>query len=175
MIVNFGDKHPDFKKAAFVAENAVLVGGVKLEAGSSVWYGAVLRADDDNITVGKNSNIQDGCVVHCNKNIPTAIGDNVTIGHGAVLHGCTIGDGSLVGMNSTVLDGAEIGKGCVIGAGSVVTENKKFDDFSLIIGIPARAVGKIDAASAEEILKNASEYLKKAEAYSAATADADKK
>ena len=109
MIMNYKGFVPDVNGAAFVAENAAVIGRVQMGQGSSVWFGAVLRGDDEKIAVGKNSNIQDNCTVHCTSGFPTVIGDNVSVGHNAVLHGCTIGNGSLIGMSATVMNGAVIG------------------------------------------------------------------
>lgn len=166
MIKSFNSKTPDIEKACFVAENAVIVGDVTLGEDSSVWYGAVVRGDDESITVGRNSNIQDNCTVHCTTNYPVKIGKNVTVGHNAVIHGCEIGDGCLIGMSATVMNGAVIGKNCLVGAGALVTENKVFPDNSLIIGVPAKAVGTISDEDAENMLKNAVHYVEKAKKYS---------
>lgn len=166
MVYDFGGISPDISKSAFAAESAQIIGNVTLCEGSSVWFNAVLRGDDDKITVGKNSNIQDNCTVHCDKGFPVKIGENVTVGHNAVIHGCTVGDNSLIGMNATVLNGAKIGKNSIVGAGALVTENKKFPDNSLILGVPAKKVGDIDDATAEKIRQNALHYGETAKKYS---------
>ena len=158
-------KKPVIHPTAFVAPNATLRGDISLAADSSVFYGAVLRGDTASITIGEGSNIQDNCTLHVYKNKPVIIGENVTVGHNAVVHGCEIGDCSLIGMNSTILDGAKIGKSCVVGAGAVVTQNKTFPDNSLIMGIPAKAVGIVDFAARESILLNAGHYAQKAKEY----------
>lgn len=124
----------------FVAESAVVVGDVVLEEDSSVWFGSVLRGDNERITVGKRSNVQDGCILHTDPGFPLVIGDDCSLGHGAIVHGCTIGDCTLIGMGAVVLNGAKIGKHCLVGAGALVTEGKEFPDYSMIIGAPARAV-----------------------------------
>lgn len=165
MIKSFLGKSPEADNAAFIAENAVVIGNAVLKSGSSVWFGAVIRADSGRIEVGENSNIQDNCTVHCAKGFPTVIGDNVTVGHNAVIHGCSIADNCLIGMNATIMNGAKIGRNCVVGAGALVTENKIFPDNSLIIGVPARAVKTISESDARLILDNAEEYLKAAEIY----------
>ncbi len=165
MVKSFLEKSPETEDAAFVAENAVVIGNAVLKSGSSVWFGAVVRADSERIEIGMNSNIQDNCTVHCSKGFPTVIGDNVTVGHNAVVHGCSIDDNCLIGMNSTIMNGAKIGKNCVVGAGALVTENKVFPDNSLIIGVPARAVKTISESDARLILDNAEEYRNAAEIY----------
>lgn len=166
MIKTFNSKTPDTEKACFIAENAVIAGDVTLGEDSSVWFGAVMRGDDESITVGRNSNIQDNCTVHCTKSYPVKIGENVTVGHNAVIHGCEIGDGSLIGMSATVMNGAVLGKNCLVGAGALVTENKVFPDNSLIMGVPAKAVGLLSDDDAENMLKNAAHYVEKAKKYS---------
>lgn len=165
MIVTYKDKKPNTINAEFIAENASVIGDVEISSGSSVWFGAVLRGDEDKIIIGKNTNIQDNCTLHGDINKPTIIGDNVTIGHNAVVHGCAIGDNTLIGMNATILSGAKIGKGCIVGAGAVVTQNKEFPDNSLIIGIPAKIAGHVDALGEENILLNAKHYVKKSKEY----------
>lgn len=124
----------------FVAENAVVVGDVVIEEDASVWFGSTLRGDNERITIGARSNVQDGCVMHTDPGFPLVIGSDCTIGHAAIVHGCTIGAGSLVGMGATILNGAKIGNSCLVGAGALVTEGKEFPDFSMIVGAPARAI-----------------------------------
>lgn len=165
IIKEYGGKTPDVSGAAFIAENAVIIGDVTLKKGSSVWYGAVLRAEEESITVGENSNIQDNCTVHCSTGHPVVIGDNVSVGHNALLHGCTVGAGSLIGMHSTVMNGASLGKSCLVGAGALVTENKRFDDNSLIIGVPAKIKGSLDEKTAAQLAKNAAHYRRLAGEY----------
>lgn len=162
---SYKGKTPDIKKAAFIAENAVIIGDVTLGEGSSVWYGAVLRADDEKIVVGKNSNIQDNCTVHCSKGFPAVIGDDVTVGHNALIHGCTIGDNCLIGMHATVMNGAKLGENSLVGAGALVTENKEFGDNTLLMGVPAKAVAALDEKAAEQIRFNAVHYREKAEEF----------
>jgi carbonic anhydrase/acetyltransferase-like protein (isoleucine patch superfamily) len=141
---------PQLAKGAWVADNAEVIGQVELAENASVWYGCVVRGDTEKIRVGKNSNIQDGTVLHADAGVPLTIGDNVTVGHQVMLHGCTIGDGSLVGIQAVVLNHAKIGRNCIVGAGSVVTEGKEFPDNSLIVGAPAKAIRTLDA---EQIAK----------------------
>lgn len=165
MIITYKGKKPNISKAAFTADNSTIIGDVVIQEGSSVWFGAVIRGDEDSIVIGRNSNIQDNCTLHGDVGKPVIIGNNVTVGHNAVVHGCTVGDGSLIGMNSTILDGAKIGKNCIVGAGAVVTENKVFEDNTLIIGVPARAVAVLDSQAKEKIKLNAAHYVKKAKDY----------
>lgn len=124
----------------FIADNATVVGAVRLRANASVWFGAVLRGDNEWMEIGENSNVQDNCTLHTDRGFPLTIGTGCTIGHNVILHGCTIEDGALVGMGSIVMNGARIRRGSVVGAGSVITEGKEFPEFSLIIGSPARVV-----------------------------------
>ncbi|HVN99231.1 MAG TPA: gamma carbonic anhydrase family protein [Steroidobacteraceae bacterium] len=124
----------------YVAPGAQLIGDVRLGEGASVWFNAVLRADDDYIEIGAGSNVQDATVIHCDAGMPTRVGRNVTIGHRVLLHGCTIGDDTLVGNGAIVLDGARIGRGCLVGAGAMVTPGKEFGDGSVLMGAPARVV-----------------------------------
>ena len=165
MIKAYKNKIPHIGNNVYIAENAYIIGDAELDDGCSIWFGAVIRADDDKIIIGKNTNVQDNCTLHVDKNKPVIIGKNVTIGHNAVVHGCEIGDCTLIGMNSTILDGAKIGKNCVVGAGAVITQNKVFPDNSLIMGVPAKAVGIIDSAASEAIFKNAEHYTEKAKEY----------
>ena len=144
----------------FVAENAVVVGRVRLENNASVWYHAVLRGDNDLITVGENSNVQDLSVLHTDPGIPLTIGRNVTIGHKVMLHGCAIGSNSLVGINSVVLNGARIGQNCLVGANSLVTEGKRIPDGSLVLGSPARVVRQLTGEERAMLLESAATYVR---------------
>lgn len=166
MIMSFNGKAPE-SKAAFIADSASVIGNVVLGKGSSVWFGAVVRGDDAQIILGENSNVQDSSTLHSDEYHKIVIGNGVTVGHNAVVHGCTIGDNSVVGMNSTVLNGAIIGKNCLIGAGAVVTENKVFPDNSLIIGVPAKAVRRLTEEEIEANRLNAAHYCKLAAEYAA--------
>ena len=141
---------PQLAEGAWVADNAEVMGQVELAANASVWYGCVVRGDTEKIRIGRNSNIQDGSVLHADAGVPLTIGDNVTVGHQVMLHGCTIGEGSLIGIQAVVLNHAKIGKNSIVGAGSVVTEGKEFPDNSLIVGAPAKAIRTLDA---EQIAK----------------------
>ncbi|WP_020179035.1 gamma carbonic anhydrase family protein [Methylopila sp. M107] len=143
----------------FVAENAVVVGDVILGKDSSVWFGSTLRGDNEPITLGSRSNIQDGCVLHTDPGFPIDIGEDCTIGHGAVVHGCTIGAGSLIGMGAIVLNGAKIGRSCLVGAGALVTEGKEFPDFSMIVGSPAKVVKTLGPEWEIRLLGSAGRYV----------------
>jgi carbonic anhydrase/acetyltransferase-like protein (isoleucine patch superfamily) len=145
-------------KTAKIFEGARIIGNVKIDAESSIWFNAVLRGDIESITIGKYSNVQDNCVVHSSKNFPASLGDYVSVGHAAVVHGCEIGDNCLIGMNSTVLNGVKIGRNCIVGAGAVVTEGKEFAEGSLILGIPAKAVRKLTDDEIDSIKDNAVRY-----------------
>ena len=144
----------------WVAPDAVLIGKVKLERMASVWFGAVLRGDNDWITIGENSNVQDGSVLHTDPGLALSIGSNCTIGHKAILHGCTIGENSLIGMGATILNGAVIGRNCLIGANALVTEGKVIPDNSLVMGAPAKVVRMLDAAAADSLAKSAQSYVR---------------
>jgi len=149
----------------FIAENATVIGDVTLADDVSIWFGAVVRADRDRITVGTGSNIQDNAVVHTTPNFPVTIGEEVSVGHGAILHGCTIRDRVLVGMGAIVLNGAVIGEGSILGAGAVVTEGKEIPSNSLVLGVPGKAVRETTPEQREGIVRNAREYVKLAGRY----------
>ena len=142
-IYQLDDDIPRIADTAWVADSAQVIGRVELHEGASVWFGAVLRGDNEWITVGRGSNVQDGTVMHTDMGYPLTIGEHVTIGHQAMLHGCTIGDGSLIGIQAVVLNNAKIGRNCLVGAGALVTEGKEFPDGSLIMGAPAKVVGQL--------------------------------
>lgn len=150
---------PD-NEAFWVADTAAVIGKVVLCQNSSVWFGAVLRGDNECITVGENSNLQDGCICHTDMGYPLMIGKNVTVGHQASLHGCTIGDGSLIGMGATVLNGAKIGKNCVVGAHALIPEGKEIPDNSLVVGMPGRVVKTFDDEEAAKLSRYAEGYVK---------------
>lgn len=158
---------PDAVQAAFVAQNATLAGRVVLAAGSSVWYGAVLRADTGRILIGGDSNIQDNAVVHTGPSLDVVIGRGVSIGHSAVIHGCTVGDGCLIGMHATILNGAVIGAGSLIAAGALVPENTVIPPGSLVVGVPGKVVRPVSAEQSEAIAANCAEYLRLAALHAA--------
>ncbi|MEL6767163.1 MAG: gamma carbonic anhydrase family protein [Pseudomonadota bacterium] len=142
----------------FVAPSASVIGNVHFEGEVSIWFGAVLRGDNEPIRLGWGSNVQDGAIFHTDPGFPLTLGREVTIGHGAIVHGCSIGDGSLVGMGATVLNGARIGKGCLIGAGALVTEGKEIPDGSLVLGTPGKVARSLDAAAQAALLETAAGY-----------------
>lgn len=144
-----------YNNGAFVAPNATVVGNVTLEENASIWYGAVLRGDNGDIYIGAGTNIQDNCVIHDR----TIIGENCTVGHGAIVHGCTIGNNTMVGMGAIVLSGAKIGNNCLIGAGALVTGKMDAPDGSLLLGNPAKIVKEVTTEMIEEIKKDAALYI----------------
>jgi len=158
LILPFGDRTPAIDATAWVAPNATLIGGVTLGDSAGVYYGAVLRADSDDITIGPWSNIQDNAVVHCDPGSPTIVGGGVSVGHGAVLHGCVIEDDCLIGMSATVLNGAVIGKGSLVAAGSVVLENTVIPPGSLVAGVPASVRRGLSKEEINDIRDNARRY-----------------
>jgi carbonic anhydrase/acetyltransferase-like protein (isoleucine patch superfamily) len=164
-IYQLDDLKPVIADSAWVADSAQVMGNVTLAADSSVWFGAIIRGDMDSITVGAGSNIQDGSVLHADDNMPLTIGENVTVGHQVMLHGCTIGDGSLIGIQAVVLNGAKIGKNCLVGAGALVTEGKEFPDGSMILGSPAKAVRQLSEAQLAGLKMSAQHYIDNARRY----------
>ncbi len=143
----------------WIAPSADVIGRVRLLKDASIWFGAVLRGDNEWIEIGEGSNVQDGCVLHTDMGAPLTIGRNCTIGHKAILHGCTIADNSLVGMGAIVLNHARIGRNCLIGAGAIITERKEIPDNSLVVGAPARIIREIDATGADGLRKSAEHYV----------------
>ncbi|WP_296104536.1 gamma carbonic anhydrase family protein [uncultured Agrobacterium sp.] len=143
----------------WIAPDANVIGSVTLGEDVGIWFGATLRGDNEPMTVGRGTNIQEGVMVHSDPGFPASIGENCTIGHHAIIHGCTIGDNSLIGMGATILNGARIGKNCLVGANALVTEGKEFPDNSLIVGSPARAVRTLDEKAAEGIRRSAEKYV----------------
>ncbi len=161
MIYSLEDKKPSFEVTCFIADSATLIGSVVLGDYVNVWFNAVLRADTDLLIVGENSNIQDGSVLHMDKGFPLTIGKNVTIGHKVMLHGCTIGDSSLVGMNAVVLNGAKIGKNCLIGANALVPEGREIPDSSVVLGSPGKIVREVTSSEIESFQSSAKAYVQK--------------
>ncbi|WP_348766880.1 gamma carbonic anhydrase family protein [uncultured Salinisphaera sp.] len=143
----------------FVADNATVLGNVKLEVDASIWFNAVLRGDQELITIGRGSNIQDGCVLHTDPGFPLTVGADCTVGHQAMLHGCTIGDNSLIGIKATVLNGAKIGRNCLIGAGALVPEGKEIPDNSMVIGVPGRVKRELSDDDAQKLKRGAAHYV----------------
>jgi carbonic anhydrase/acetyltransferase-like protein (isoleucine patch superfamily) len=160
-----GDVSPRIAASAYIAPNASVLGNVTLGEHSSVWFGATLRGDNEHIDIGASSNVQDGAVLHTDPGFPLTIGKDVSVGHQAMLHGCTVGEGSLIGIQSVVLNGAVIGKGCLIGAGAIITERKVFADGCLIFGAPAKVVRELTAEERDNLLKVAANYAERAEYY----------
>lgn len=152
-------------KNVFIADTATVIGDVELGDNTSIWFGAVVRGDSDTIKIGNNSNIQDTAVVHVDPNVPAEIGEGVTVGHGAIVHGATVGDNSLIGMRATLLNNVVIGKNCIVGAHSLVTEGKIIPDNSLVLGSPARVIKTLDDNQIEGIIKNAEAYVNKGKEY----------
>ena len=158
----YGDRLPEVHPSAFVAPGAYVIGKVRVGEGSSVWYGAVLRGDLDEIVVGARTSIQDNAVVHMDAGFPVSIGDDRVVGHAAVVHGCEIGDRCLVGMNATVLTGAKIGEGSVVAAGAMVPEGREYPPRSLIVGVPAKRVREVTEEQTEDVARGARSYVERA-------------
>ncbi|MGH6682944.1 MAG: gamma carbonic anhydrase family protein [Pseudolabrys sp.] len=158
---------PEFPGAGqyYVADTAVLIGRVRLKRDASVWFGAVLRGDNEWIELGERSQIQDNATLHTDPGFPLTIGSNCVIGHNVILHGCIVGDDSLIGMGAIMLNGAKVGRNCLVGAGSVVTEGKTFPDNSLIVGAPARAIRSLDEKAAQMIRGGADIYVRRWKQY----------
>jgi carbonic anhydrase/acetyltransferase-like protein (isoleucine patch superfamily) len=165
LLVPLGDKRPRVAPDAFVAPNATLIGDVTIEAGASVWFGAVLRGDTEPIRIGPRSNVQDNVVIHADPGYPATIGAGVTVGHGAIVHGATIGDDSLVGMGATLLNGARVGPETLIGAKALIGEGKEFPPRTLLLGIPAQVKRELDDAAVVTIRQSADSYVERAQRY----------
>ena len=163
----FEDRKVVCKGDYWIAPGAVVIGSVVLENNASVWFGCVLRADNDIITIGENSQLQDGCVLHADPGFPLTLGKNVSVGHMAMLHGCTIGDGTLVGIKAVILNGAKIGRNCLIGANSLIAEGKEIPDGSLVMGSPGRVVRPLTEEQIARINRTAGNYAKRAKRYQA--------
>jgi carbonic anhydrase/acetyltransferase-like protein (isoleucine patch superfamily) len=161
------DHVPQLDATAWVADSAQVIGNVELAEGASVWFGAILRGDSEPLRIGKGSNVQDGTVIHADPGFPTTLGENVTVGHQVMLHGCTVGDGSLIGIQAVVLNGAKIGKHCLVGAGALVTEGKEFPDGSMILGSPAKVVRQLTPGQIEGLQRVAKHYVQNALRYKA--------
>ena len=156
------DKAPSVEASAWIAPGCHIIGDVVLEAKTSVWFGSTLRGDNERITIGAGSNVQENCVLHTDMGFPLTIGADCTIGHKAMLHGCTIGENSLIGMGATVLNGAVIGKNCLIGAGALITEGKMIPDGSLVVGAPGKVVRELDDAAIDGLRLSAQHYQENA-------------
>jgi carbonic anhydrase/acetyltransferase-like protein (isoleucine patch superfamily) len=158
-------KQPQVAPTAWVADSAQVMGAVTLGANASVWFGSVVRGDTETIDIGEGSNIQDGSVLHADHGKPLVVGKNVTVGHMVMLHGCRIGDESLIGIGAVVLNGAKIGKNCLVGAGSLVTEGKEFPDGSMIMGSPAKVVRELTPEQIEGLRQSAKHYIDNAHSF----------
>lgn len=159
MIRTFGDKQPQLAQGVFVAETAMVLGDVTVGRDSSIWYGTVIRGDVHHIRIGEATNIQDRCVVHVTSEThPTAVGDQVTVGHGAIIHGCTVGDRCMVGMGAIILDGVEVGDECLVAAGALLPPGKIYPPRSMIVGSPARVKGQVSEEDVQWILRSADNY-----------------
>jgi carbonic anhydrase/acetyltransferase-like protein (isoleucine patch superfamily) len=164
-IYRLDDKIPQVAGSAWVADSAEVVGAVTLGAGVNVWFGAILRGDNDTITIGNGCNVQESCVLHADPGFPIHLDAHVTVGHQAMLHGCSVGEGSLIGIQAVVLNGAKIGRHSLVGAGSLVTEGKEFPDGSLIMGSPAKVVRSLTPEQIAGLVRTAEQYVLKAERY----------
>lgn len=164
-IYTLGQDAPEIAASAYVAESAVVIGKVKLEEHASVWFNVSIRGDNESITIGENSNVQEGAVLHTDIGYPLHIGRNVTVGHQAMLHGCTIGEGVLIGMQAVVLNGARIGRNSLVGAGALVTEGKAFPENSLIIGSPAKVARNLSPEDIARMRAGADNYVARAQLF----------
>jgi carbonic anhydrase/acetyltransferase-like protein (isoleucine patch superfamily) len=166
MLYRLGERIPELRgEKHFIADNASVIGSVILENNVSVWFNAVLRGDNEPIHIGANSNIQDGAVLHTDPGTPLTVGANVTIGHQATLHGCTVGEGSLIGIKATILNNSVIGKNCLIGANTLITEGKVIPDNSLVIGSPGKVVRILSKEEIAALQANAASYVRNLERY----------
>jgi carbonic anhydrase/acetyltransferase-like protein (isoleucine patch superfamily) len=165
MIYDLEKNVPEINADSWVAPNAIIIGKVKLEKNSSIWFNAVLRGDIEKIIIGENSNIQDGSVLHTDPGCPLTVGKGVTVGHMVMLHGCEISDDTLIGIGSTILNKAKIGKNCIIGANTLVTENKTIPDNSLVLGSPGKVIRKVTDDEIKVICENAKHYVENSKRY----------
>ena len=162
-IYQFGEDIPKIDPTAYVTDSANIIGRVRLEANSSIWFGVTIRGDNELISIGENSNVQENCVLHTDKGFPMMIGKQVSIGHQAMLHGCTVGDGSLIGIQAVILNNAKIGRNCLVGAGALVTEGKEFPDNSVILGSPAKVVRTLSDEDARNLAAISDTYVQRAQ------------
>lgn len=167
MIYQLDEVSPTVADDVFVAPGAHIIGNVELKQGASVWFNSVLRGDMDKLTIGENTNIQDGSVLHTDAGIPLNIGKGVTVGHKVMLHGCSIGDYSLIGINAVVLNGAKIGRFCIIGANALITENMEVPDYSVVMGSPGKVVKTLDESVEPKLKGSAAHYVENAKRYKA--------
>ena len=162
------DRVPRVHESAYVAESAELIGSVVIGEGVSVWSNVTMRGDNEPITIGRNSNVQEGSVLHTDMGSPLVVGEGVTVGHQAMQHGCTVGDGALIGIGAVVLNGARIGRNCLVAAGALVTENKVFEDGMLILGSPAKAVRALTPDDIARQQKGAASYVERGQRFKTA-------
>ena len=167
MIRDYRGAMPKISEKAYVAEGTIIVGGFSMGEYSSLWYGTIARADVDSISIGRYTNIQDGCLIHCSSGFPTVLGDYVSVGHGAVLHGCRIGNNCLIGMGAIIMDGAEIGDYSIIGMGALITQGMKIEPGSVVIGAPGKTVRDTTEEEKEDIKKRALRYVELAREHAA--------
>ena len=165
MKYQLGERRVECRGAHFIAENASVIGSVVVEVDASVWFNAVVRGDNDLITIGKRSNIQDAAVLHTDEGVQLIVGPDVTIGHMVMLHGCTIGEGTLIGIKSVILNRAKIGRNCLIGANSLITEGKEIPERSLVMGSPGKVVRQLTDEEVKALLWNAEHYVEKSKLY----------
>jgi len=165
MKYRLGNDRVEMADDAWIAESAAVIGKVRLEKGASVWFNAVLRGDCELILIGENSNVQDGAIMHTDYGFPLTLGKGVTVGHKAMLHGCTVGDDSLIGINAVVLNGAKIGRNCIIGANALVPEGKEIPDGSLVMGSPGKVVRQLSEQQQQAVAAGALHYVHNAERY----------
>ncbi len=165
MKYSFEDQKVVCKGDYWIAPGAIVIGSVIMGPNASVWFGCIVRGDDDTITIGENSQLQDGCILHVDAGFPLTIGKNVSVGHMAMLHGCTIGDGSLIGIKAVLLNGAKIGRNCLIGANSLIGEGKEIPDGSLVIGSPGKVVRQLSAEEIKEINSFSDHYVQQFRRY----------
>jgi carbonic anhydrase/acetyltransferase-like protein (isoleucine patch superfamily) len=161
------DQRPQLGAGAWVADSAQLIGQVELGEDASVWFGAILRGDAERLRVGRGSNVQDGSVLHADPGFPLILGEHVSIGHQVMLHGCSVGDGTLIGIQAVVLNGAKIGRHCLVGAGALITEGKEFPDGSMILGAPAKVVRQLTAEQVAGLQRIAEHYVENAKRFRA--------
>lgn len=166
MIIEYQGNYPEIDSSCFIADDATIIGNVELKKNVSIWYGTVIRGDENYISIGENTNIQDNCTIHINDDKPTIIGDNVTVGHGAIVHACTIGNCVLVGMGSIILDNAEIGDNVIIGAGSIIPPGKKIPSNTMVIGSPGKIIRELTEEDRVSLKAIAQHYVKLANKYS---------
>lgn len=164
-IYKLGDKTPQIDPQSWIAPNATVIGDIRLGRNASIWWNATLRGDNDPISIGENSNIQDGSVLHTDEGVPMNIGRDVTVGHLVMLHGCTVGDGSLIGIGSVILNRAVIGRNCIVGANTLIPEGKVYPDRSLIIGSPGKVVRELSDEEVARLIRSAAHYVENWQRY----------